>query len=78
MVVHPTCRPADHFYIVAEGAQIVAIGHMRSSEFYSHIGRCESRTVEVFLVVDIYDTYNLMSTADGYFFYHFTHLSVTY
>ena len=76
MLIHPPRRATDHLHALGPSLQIVTIGSLRSREFNSHISRCKLRAVEVLLVVDINDTHNFMTTAEGDLLDHLTHLSV--
>ena len=78
MFLEPPCRAAHHLHVVTEGTQIVVVCHVGGGELDGHIGTAECRTVEILLVVDVYDTDNLMAAADSNLLYHPTHLAVSY
>ena len=61
---------------MAERLEVVAIGGSRIGELDGHIGRSELRRVEIVLVVDIDNTYNLVAALTGNLFYHVPHLTV--
>lgn len=78
MVFHPSRRAAHHLHAARESLQIVAVSHMGRGELDGHIGRGKLRTVEVLLVVYIYDAHYFMAAAAGYLLNHPAHLAVAY
>ena len=78
MFLQPSSAAAYHFHIVTESTQIVIISNMGSCKFDGNIGTLKLWTIEVLLVINIYDGYNLVTATEGYFLYHTTHLTVTY
>ena len=59
-----------------ESTQIVAVGSLRSRKLYRYISTLKGLRVEVLLIIDINDTHNLMTTAQGDLFDHLAHLTV--
>jgi len=59
-----------------EGLEVVAVSCLRSSELYCDISTLKGIAVEVLLIVNVNNTHNLMTTAEGYLLYHLTHLAV--
>ena len=62
--------------MVLECAQVIAVCCLRGRKLYRHISTLEGLAVEVFLIVNVDNTHNFMSTAEGYLFYHLAHLAV--
>ena len=77
MFAHPARTAGDDFHSCLESFQVVAVCHLRVSKFYGDVRTLECLRVEVFLIVDVDDAYDLMSAAEGYLFDLFAHLSIT-
>ena len=77
MILQPARRATHHLHALGPGFQIVTISHLRGCELNGYISRRKRWTVEVLLIVNIDDTYNLMSTVTGNLLYHLAHLSIT-
>ena len=76
MFFHPASRARNHFYTCFPCLQVVAISSLRGGKLNGDVGTLEGLAVEVLLIININDTYNLVTTADGYLFNHLTHLAV--
>jgi len=78
VVLHPASGAADHLHVVAESLLIVVKGGCGVGELDGDVGRGECGRVEILLIVDIDDAYNLMATLTGYLLNHMSHLAVAY
>ena len=76
MFLHPSCTTAYHLHVVLKGTKIIAICSLRSRKLYRYISTLEGLAVEVILIVDVDNTHNFMTTAQGYLLYHLTHFAV--
>ena len=78
MVFHPSCGAANHLNVLCERLEEVSVCGLRSGELYRHIGACKCLALEILLVIDVYNTYNLMATAQGNLLNHLSHLAIAY
>ena len=76
MFFHPSCTTTNHLHVVLKGTKIIAISSLGCCKLYRYISTLEGFAIEVLLIVDVDNTHNLMTTAEGYLFYHLTHLAV--
>ena len=77
MILEPCSSAAYHLYASLPSLEVVAVSNCRICELNGNLCRSESLALEILKVVDINDTYYLMTTAEGNLLDHLTHLAVS-
>ena len=77
VAIHPSGTARYQLHPCCKSLHIIIVCHCRISELNSHIRRFESFGVKIFLIINIYNTHNLMSAGNGNLFDFLTHLSVS-